>query len=57
MKIQQDIDPDEYDEILQGRKLKEFLNDTWNDRWLETEKDGHTKYIQTFAAEKSWTNA
>jgi hypothetical protein len=30
MKTQQDIEPNRYDEILQGRKLKEFLNDTWN---------------------------
>jgi len=30
--------PNRYDEILQGRKLEEFLNDTWNDKWLETEK-------------------
>jgi hypothetical protein len=55
MKTQQDIDPNRYVEILQGRKLEAFLNDTWNDRWLEIEKvNGHTKYIQFFAAEKRW---
>jgi len=32
MKIQQDTDPDKHDEILQGRKLEDFLNDTRNDR-------------------------
>ncbi|KAH0949537.1 hypothetical protein HN011_012416 [Eciton burchellii] len=45
MKIQQDTDPNKHDEILQGRKLEEFLNDTWNDRWLETEKDQWTHEI------------
>jgi hypothetical protein len=46
MKIQQDTDPDRYDEILQGRrKLEEFLNDTCNDRWLETEKGQWTHEI------------
>jgi len=38
MKTQQNTDSNKYDEILQGRKLEEFLNDTWNNRWLETEK-------------------
>jgi len=37
--------PNKYDEILQGRKLEEFLNDTWNDRWLETEKGQWTHEI------------
>jgi len=44
MKIQQDTDHNRYDEILQG-KLEEFLNDTWNDRWLETEKGQWTHEI------------
>jgi len=45
MKTQQDIDPNRYDEILQGRKLKEFLNDAWDNRWLETEKGQWTHEI------------
>jgi len=45
MKIQQDTEPNRYDEILQGRKLEEILNDTWNDRWLETEKGQWTHEI------------
>jgi hypothetical protein len=28
MKLQQDTDSNKHDEILQGRKLEEFLNDT-----------------------------
>jgi hypothetical protein len=32
IKIQQETDPNKYEEILQGRKLEGFLNDTWNDR-------------------------
>jgi hypothetical protein len=31
MKIPQNIDPNRY-KILQGRELKEFQNDTWNNR-------------------------
>jgi len=45
MKTQQDTDSNRYDEILQGRKLEEFLNDIWNNRWLETEKDQWTHEI------------
>jgi hypothetical protein len=39
MKSQQDTDSSRHKEILQGTKLEEFLNDTWNNRWFETEKD------------------
>jgi hypothetical protein len=32
MKTQQDKDSNRHDEILQGRKLEEFLSDIWNNR-------------------------
>jgi len=45
MKTQQDKDSNRNDEMLQERKLEEFLNDTWNNRWLETEKGKWTHEI------------
>jgi hypothetical protein len=45
MKKQQETDSNRYDEIVQGRKLEEFLHDTWNNRWLETEKGQWTHEI------------
>ncbi|KAH0944805.1 hypothetical protein HN011_006840, partial [Eciton burchellii] len=38
-------DSNRYDEIVQGRKLEEFLHDTWNNRWLETGKGQWTHEI------------
>jgi hypothetical protein len=38
MKTQQDKNSNRNDKISQERKLEEFLNDTWNNRWLETQK-------------------
>jgi len=45
MKIQQDTEPSRYEELLQGRDLEEFLDDIWNNRWLETEKGQWTHEI------------
>jgi len=47
MKTQQDKDSNRNDKISEGkeRKLEEFLNDTWNNRWLETEKGQWTHEI------------
>jgi len=45
--------PNRYDEILQGRELKEFQNGThMEQRMARNRQNGHMKYIQTFAVEK-----
>ncbi|KAH0955277.1 hypothetical protein HN011_000717 [Eciton burchellii] len=44
MKIQQD-NFNRNDEISQERKLEELLNDTWNNRWLETQKGQWTHEV------------
>jgi hypothetical protein len=45
MKTQQDKNSNRNDKISQERKLEEFLNDTWNNRWLETQKGQWTHEV------------
>jgi len=45
MKTQQDKNSNRNDKVSQKRKLEEFLNDTWNNRWLKTQKSQWTHEV------------